>query len=120
MNNYNSNFAENLGGKDYFSLIKCSNFVLGNSSSGIYEVPLLKKITINVGTRQSGRLMPSSIINCELDKIKIKKILINFDNIKKKIKFKNMFYKKNVLDKISQEIDKIISLNKNIKVFYEK
>ena len=31
-----------------------------------------------------------------------------------------MFYKKNVLDKISQEIDKIISLNKNIKVFYEK
>lgn len=120
LNNYNSNFAENLGGKDYFSLIKCSNFVLGNSSSGIYEVPLLKKITINVGTRQSGRLMPSSIINCELDKIKIKKILINFDNIKKKIKFKNMFYKKNVLDKISQEIDKIISLNKNIKVFYEK
>ena len=120
LNNYNSNFAENLGGKDYFSLIKCSNFVLGNSSSGIYEVPLLKKITINVGTRQSGRLMPSSIINCELDKIKIKKILVNFDNIKKKIKFKNMFYKKNVLDKISQEIDKIISLNKNIKVFYEK
>ena len=59
LNNYNSNFAENLGGKDYFSLIKCSNFVLGNSSSGIYEVPLLKKITINVGTRQSGRLMPS-------------------------------------------------------------
>ena len=45
--------------------------------------------------------------------------MVNFDNIKK-IKFKNMFYKKNVLDKISQEIDKIISLNKNIKVFYEK
>ena len=37
--------------------------------------------------------------------------------ILKKIKFKNMFYKKNVLDKISQEIDKIISLNKILKFF---
>ena len=119
-NNYNSNFVENLGGGDYFSLIKYSNFVLGNSSSGIYEVPILKKLTINVGTRQSGRLMPSSIINCELDEIKIKKTLMNFEIIKKNIKFKNIFYKRNVLDKISDKVNKIISLNKNIKVFYEK
>jgi len=101
-------------------LIKYSNFVLGNSSSGIYEVPILKKLTINVGTRQSGRLMPSSIINCELDEIKIKKTLMNFEIIKKNIKFKNIFYKRNVLDKISDKVNKIISLNKNIKVFYEK
>lgn len=120
LNNNNSNFVENLGGRDYFSLIKYSNFVLGNSSSGIYEVPLLKKLTINIGTRQSGRLMPSSIINCGLDEIKIKKTLMNFEIIKKNIKFKNIFYKKNVLDKISNKIDKIISLDKNVKVFYEK
>lgn len=120
LKNKNSLFIKNLGGLDYCSLINYSEFVLGNSSSGIYEVPILKKITINVGSRQSGRLMPNSVLNCELNTKKIKKILENINLYKAKIKFNNLFYKKNVLNNISKKIESVIQLKKKNKVFYEK
>ena len=56
---------DNLGHKIYFSLIKIFDGVIGNSSSGLIEVPSLQKGTINIGDRQKGRLLASSIINCE-------------------------------------------------------
>jgi UDP-N-acetylglucosamine 2-epimerase (non-hydrolysing)/GDP/UDP-N,N'-diacetylbacillosamine 2-epimerase (hydrolysing) len=54
----------NLGQKRYYSVIEQVDAVLGNSSSGIYEVPSFKKVTINVGDRQKGRLQVPSVINC--------------------------------------------------------
>ena len=48
----------------YFSAIKYSQMVIGNSSSGIVEVPSFHKPTINIGDRQKGRIQASSIINC--------------------------------------------------------
>jgi UDP-hydrolysing UDP-N-acetyl-D-glucosamine 2-epimerase len=54
----------NLGQKRYFSVIQQVDTVLGNSSSGIYEVPSFKKVTINIGDRQKGRIQVSSVINC--------------------------------------------------------
>jgi len=38
---------------------------VGNSSSGLLEVPSFKKGTINIGNRQRGRLQAASVINCE-------------------------------------------------------
>lgn len=52
-----------LGQLKYYSAIKYSDFVLGNSSSGILEVPTFKKPTINIGDRQKGRLQSISVIN---------------------------------------------------------
>ena len=49
--------------------------VIGNSSSGIIEVPIFKIPTINIGDRQKGRLMPKSIINCLPLETKITKAL---------------------------------------------
>ena len=118
--NKNCLFFKNLGGVVYFSLINYSEFILGNSSSGIYEVPILRKITINVGSRQSGRMLPKSIINCELNSLKIKKLLKKFYTYKKNIKFNNLFYKRDVLSKMTKQINKIINVEKKIKVFYEK
>ncbi len=53
-----------LGQKRYFSVISQVDAVIGNSSSGIYEVPSFKKATVNVGDRQKGRLQAASVINC--------------------------------------------------------
>ena len=39
--------------------------VIGNSSSGLTEVPSFKKATINIGDRQSGRLKATSVIDCD-------------------------------------------------------
>lgn len=41
-----------------------SKAIIGNSSCGIIEAPLLEVPTINIGNRQSGREMASSVINC--------------------------------------------------------
>jgi GDP/UDP-N,N'-diacetylbacillosamine 2-epimerase (hydrolysing) len=49
----------------YLSAIKNVDIVVGNSSSGLIEVPALKKATVNIGERQRGRLRADSIIDCE-------------------------------------------------------
>ena len=56
---------KSLGQTNYFSCLNYCDGVLGNSSSGILEVPTFKKGTINIGDRQKGRLRANSIIDCE-------------------------------------------------------
>jgi len=53
-----------LGQSLYLSLIAQVDAVIGNSSSGLYEVPSFKKPTVNIGDRQKGRLQAASVINC--------------------------------------------------------
>ena len=60
-----------LGQIRYLSAIQYVDAVVGNSSSGIVEVPYFKKATINIGGRQKGRIMGPTIINCEPEKISI-------------------------------------------------
>jgi len=54
-----------LGQLRYLSCIVQVDGVVGNSSSGLIEVPSFKKGTINIGDRQRGRLQAESVINCE-------------------------------------------------------
>lgn len=60
-----------LGSLNYLSCVKYVDAVIGNSSSGIVEIPYLKKPTVNIGNRQQGRLRASSIIDCENEEISI-------------------------------------------------
>lgn len=53
-----------LGDRNYLSLLQFIDVVIGNSSSGIVEVPYFHKPTVNIGTRQAKRLRASSIIDC--------------------------------------------------------
>lgn len=55
-----------LGQKRYLSAVKHSAAVIGNSSSGIIEVPSFDVATINIGMRQKGRLSAKSVIHCNL------------------------------------------------------
>lgn len=53
-----------LGQIRYLSALQYMDGVVGNSSSGIIEAPSFKIATINIGDRQKGRTMASSIISC--------------------------------------------------------
>jgi GDP/UDP-N,N'-diacetylbacillosamine 2-epimerase (hydrolysing) len=64
-----------LGQQRYFSCIAQVDGVVGNSSSGLAEVPSFKKGTVNIGNRQLGRLLASSVINCEPKEGKIREAL---------------------------------------------
>ncbi len=55
---------KSLGQKKYFSCCKYSEFMIGNSSSGLLEMPTFKKFSINIGERQSGRIKAKSVIDC--------------------------------------------------------
>lgn len=61
----NARAYTSLGQLRYLSCIAQMDGVVGNSSSGLAEVPSFKKGTINVGDRQRGRLQAASVINCE-------------------------------------------------------
>lgn len=56
-----------LGQVRYLSCIAHVDGVVGNSSSGLAEVPSFRKGTINIGDRQRGRLKAASVIDCEPD-----------------------------------------------------
>lgn len=57
-----------LGQVNYLSMIQLCDVVIGNSSSGLIEVPSFKKATVNIGYRQSGRLKAESVIDCDNNK----------------------------------------------------
>jgi UDP-hydrolysing UDP-N-acetyl-D-glucosamine 2-epimerase len=54
-----------LGQVGYLSALAVSDLVIGNSSSGIVEAPSLGTPTINVGSRQDGRMKAASVIDVD-------------------------------------------------------
>jgi len=64
-----------LGTVNYLSLAGISDAVIGNSSSGIIEIPSLGVPTIDIGDRQKGRLCGYSVIHAECVVEDIKKAI---------------------------------------------
>lgn len=58
---------QSLGVMRYLSIMQYIGAVVGNSSSGIIEVPSFGIPTLNIGDRQKGRISCGSIINCKTD-----------------------------------------------------
>ena len=54
-----------LGRSKYLSCIKHVDVIVGNSSSGIIEAPSLGKPSVNIGSRQQGRIRADSVIDCD-------------------------------------------------------
>lgn len=54
-----------LGHLRYLSCVAQVDAVVGNSSSGLLEVPSFRKATINIGDRQLGRIKATSVVDCK-------------------------------------------------------
>lgn len=63
--NENAVAFTSLGQIRYLSCLNHVDIVIGNSSSGLAEVPSFKIPTINIGDRQRGRMKADSVIDCE-------------------------------------------------------
>ena len=100
---------KSMGDELYLSTIKHSDLVLGNSSSGIIEVPSLKVPTINIGDRQLGRIHGKSIINSKSNHLSIIK------NIKIALFKKNKFIYKNPYE-LKNTSEKILKILKKTKI----
>lgn len=62
-NRARATFVASLGRQRYVSLASLADAVVGNSSSGIIEIPALRRPTVNIGRRQEGRLRAKSVID---------------------------------------------------------
>ena len=90
----NSNFklVESLSLNQYVNLLKWSSGLIGNSSSGIHETSSFDIPTINIGTRQMGRLRAKNVIDVSHDKEEIVNAIQECVSIKKnKIQFENPY-----------------------------
>lgn len=66
---------KSMGQLRYLSALKHVDMVLGNSSSGILEVPFFNIPTIDIGDRQKGRIASESVIHSEVDTKTISKAI---------------------------------------------
>ncbi len=99
---------KSLGVIRYLSVMKYAGAVVGNSSSGLLEVPSFGIPTLNIGDRQKGRMAADSVYNCETDKDSILKgldVIMSPAFKKKAADTHNPYDKENT----SEEIFKVIS-----------
>ena len=81
---------KSLGPKLYYSCCKHSDFMIGNSSSGVLEMPTFKKFSINIGERQTGRIKAKSVIDSKVQTQNIIKAIKFVLNPINKLKIKNV------------------------------
>ena len=111
-------FIPSLGQRRYFSVLKYLTAVIGNSSSGIIEVPSFGIPTLDIGDRQKGRLAAESVIHCGYSSEEIK------DGIKKVVSYGNKsidnpYFKKGTCDGILKVIKTYPLENIIQKQFYD-
>ena len=95
--------VENFGRLNYFSAVRQSRFLLGNTSSGIVEAASFGKFVVNVGDRQKGRPQSGNVLNVHFDTALIKKAC---EKALKKREYQgsNIYYRENTSEQIIQLI----------------
>ena len=97
-----------LGQLRYLSALQYVSGVVGNSSSGLLEVPYFNIGTVNIGDRQKGRTKVDSVIDCDPTQSDIKKavdMLINKEYIQSKYQIEQIFGDGKTTDKICKIIE---------------
>ncbi len=59
---------ENAGTRGYFSLMRLTAAMVGNSSSGLIEAPSFELPVVNIGTRQTGRVRAANVIDVDCER----------------------------------------------------
>jgi len=116
---------KSLGHLNYISLARYASAVVGNSSSGIIEIPYLGTPVVNIGSRQSGREKHKMIINIEKINLNILTKKLRELTLCKKKNYKHM-YQNNLYGK-GDAVKKIINIlnkdniksSKKLKKFYD-
>jgi GDP/UDP-N,N'-diacetylbacillosamine 2-epimerase (hydrolysing) len=77
--NENAFGVESFGTLGYLSCMKNCSFMLGNTSSGYIEASFFPKYVIDLGDRQTGRIITGNIYKCGIDRSEILKAILKFD-----------------------------------------
>lgn len=105
-------------GDDYLKIAKRAKLTLGNSSSGILEIPYLNCPVINIGLRQKGRILPTGVYQCDFDVVQLQETI-------RKVMFEHKHSHKiygepgTISEKIIQVIKQIDSNQLQYKEFFD-
>ena len=119
-NNECAKFYANLHPDAYHYIVRHSIALIGNSSSGIIEVPSLGSYTINIGNRQTGRVKSASILDVPCEATAIVSAM-NFAIVNKDEEITDTpYYKPNTAEEYYRVTKKIINQLSSIsyKEFY--
>lgn len=107
----NAHLFENLGPERYYAAMHEAEFMIGNSSSGIWEAPSFGLPVINLGRRQQDRLRGKNVIDIDLDLVAVKQAITQIDDLKSSVELRqkqNPYVKENtlalVLDALKMDI----------------
>lgn len=111
-----------LGLKRYLSTLQFVKAAVGNSSSGIIEVPSFGIPTLNIGDRQKGRLASKSVVNCGTSKDEViagLKLCLSEDMQKAAKTYENPYAKPDTANLIYQKLKNVVLAGLNLKTFYD-
>lgn len=111
-----------LGLKRYLSTLQFVKAAVGNSSSGIIEVPSFGIPTLNIGDRQKGRLSSKSVVNCGTSKDEViagLKLCLSEEMQKAAKTYENPYAKPDTANLIYQELKNVELAGLNLKTFYD-
>lgn len=111
-----------LGLKRYLSTLLFVKAAVGNSSSGIIEVPSFGIPTLNIGDRQKGRLASKSVVNCGTSKDEViagLKLCLSEEMQKAAKTYENPYAKPDTANLIYQELKNVVLAGLNLKTFYD-
>ena len=111
-----------LGQLRYLSAMDQVDLVIGNSSSGIIETPAFRIPTVNIGTRQKGRLRAESVIDCGCSVSEITEAIqrgLNPDFRNKAVAAKNPYGDGDAAEKIFRVLKEYTISKERQKPFYD-
>ena len=111
-----------LGLRRYLSTLQFVKAAVGNSSSGIIEVPSFGIPTLNIGDRQKGRLASESVVNCGTSKDEViagLKLCLSEEMQKAAKTYENPYAKPDTANLIYQELKNVELAGLNLKTFYD-
>lgn len=111
-----------LGLMRYLSTLQFVKAAVGNSSSGIIEVPSFGIPTLNIGDRQKGRLASRSVVNCGTSKDEViagLKLCLSEEMQKAAKTYENPYAKPDTANLIYQELKNVELAGLNLKIFYD-
>jgi GDP/UDP-N,N'-diacetylbacillosamine 2-epimerase (hydrolysing) len=112
-----------LGQLRYFSAMQYVDCTVGNSSSGLIEAPSLNVATVNIGSRQKGRIMAKSVICCKPTEEGISHAIhcVYLDSFQDALTtVENPYSQRNTVGKIVKKLSKCSLDNILIKRFYDQ
>lgn len=99
---------DSLGTENYYAAMAQAKYMIGNSSSGLWEAPSFNLPVINVGSRQQGRTHGDNVVNVSLDEIEIKAAIhkVTRPDFKAGLSGKNPYVQENTLEDILNVLKK--------------